>query len=129
MLRRFMNWTCAAYEPYRRRTETTSALDVRRRSDMVSALLLAGWLAAAPDAHADTISEWNLITARTLEISKAGTGLAHSRVYAMVHGAMFDAVNAIERRYDAYAGDLEAPAGASPDAAAAVAAYTVLVDL
>ena len=59
----------------------------------------------------------------------AGTGLAHSRVYAMVHGAMFDAVNALERRYGAYAGDLEAVPGASPDAAATVAAHTVLVEL
>ena len=92
-------------------------------------MLLIGLLAAVPGAHADTIPDWNLITAKTLQTAKAGTGLAHSRVYAMVHGAMFDAVNAIDRRYQSYAADLKAPAGASPDAAAAVAAHTVLVEL
>ena len=96
---------------------------------LTSSVLLIGLFAAMPGAHADTIPEWNLITARTLQTAKAGTGLAHSRVYAMVHGAMFDAVNAIERRYHPYAADLEAASGASPDAAAAVAAHTVLVEL
>jgi hypothetical protein len=95
---------------------------------LTSCILLIGSLAAIP-AHADTIPEWNLIVAQTLQTAKAGTGLAHSRVYAMVHGAMFDAVNAIDRRYHAYAAELEAPLGASPDAAAAVAAHAVLVDL
>jgi PAP2 superfamily len=92
-------------------------------------MLFIGLLVAIPGAHAETIPEWNLITAQTLQTAKAGTGLAHSRVYAMVHGAMFDAVNAIDRRYRAYAADLEAASGASPDAAAAVAAHTVLVEL
>ena len=96
---------------------------------LTSSVFLIGLFAALPGAHADTIPEWNLITARTLQAAKAGTGLAHSRVYAMVHGAMFDAVNAIERRYQPYAAGLEAAPGASPDAAAAVAAHTVLVEL
>jgi len=101
----------------------------RRAGWLTSSLLLIGLLAAVPGAHANPIVEWNLITAQTLQTAKAGTGLAHSRVYAMVHGAMFDAVNAIERRYYAYAADLTATPGASPDAAAAVAAHTVLVEL
>ena len=81
---------------------------------LTSSVLLIGLLAAVPGAHADTIPDWNLITATTLQTAKAGTGLAHSRVYAMVHGAMFDAVNAIDRRYQSYAADLEAAPGASP---------------
>jgi hypothetical protein len=96
---------------------------------VTSSVLLIGLLAAMPAAHADTIPDWNLITAQTLQTARAGTGLAHSRVYAMVHGAMFDAVNALDRRYHAYAAEFEAPPGASPDAAAAVAAHTVLVEL
>ena len=47
----------------------------------------------------------------------------------MVHGAIFDAVNAIERRYHSYAEDLKAAPGASQDAAAAAAAHTVLAEL
>lgn len=92
-------------------------------------VLLIGLLTAVPEAHADTIPDWNLITAKALQTAKAGTGLAHSRVYAMVHGAIFDAVNAVDRRYQSYAADLDALPGASQDAAAAVAAHTVLVDL
>src|SRR5882672_11114733 len=90
---------------------------------------LIGLLIAVPGAHADTIPDWNLITAKAVQTAKAGTGLAHSRVYAMVHGAMFDAVNAVDPRYQSYAADLDALPGASQDAAAALAAHTVLVDL
>ena len=93
---------------------------------LTSSVLLVGLLTALPGAHADTIPDWNLITAKALQTAKAGTGLAHSRVYAMVHGAMFDAANAIDRRYQSYAADLEAPPGAAQDAAAAVAAHMVL---
>src|SRR5262245_7998805 len=96
---------------------------------LTSLVLLVELFTAVPSAHADTIPDWNLITAKALQTAKAGTGLAHSRVYAMVHGAMFDAVNAIDRRYQSYAADLNAPLGACPDTAASVAAHTVLVDL
>ena len=101
----------------------------RKAGCLTASVVLGGWLAVGPAAHADTIPEWNLITAETLQTAQAGTGLAHSRVYAMVHGAMFDAVNAVERRYHPYAADLEAAAGASPDAAATTAAHAVLVEL
>jgi hypothetical protein len=96
---------------------------------LTSSVLLVGLLTGVPGVHADTIPDWNLITAKALQTANAGTGLAHSRVYAMVHGAMFDAVNAIDRRYQSYAADLEAPPRAAQDAAAAVAAHTVLMDL
>jgi hypothetical protein len=92
-------------------------------------VLLIGLLATVSGSHADTVPDWNLITAKMLETAKAGTGLAHSRVYAMVHGAIFDAVNAIDHRYHSYAADLEVAPGASQEAAAAVAAHTVLVEL
>jgi hypothetical protein len=90
------------------------------------ALVLLG---GVPGAHADVIPDWNLVTAKTLQTAKAGGGLAQSRVYAIVHGAMFDAVNAIDRRYQPYVGDLKVVPGASQEAAAAVAAHTVLVEL
>jgi hypothetical protein len=92
-------------------------------------VLLIGALSAPSGARADIVPDWNLITANALQTAKAGTGLAQSRVYAMVHGAMFDAVNAVDRRYHSYAADLKAPPGACPDAAAAVAAHAVLMEL
>ena len=96
---------------------------------LATSVLLIGALSAPSGARADIVPDWNLITANALQTAKAGTGLAHSRVYAMVHGAMFDAVNAVDRRYHPYAADLKAPPGACPDAAAAVAAHAVLMEL
>jgi len=51
------------------------------------------------------------------------------RQLAMVHTAMHDAVNSIIGKYEVYAVKAAAPAGASTDAAAASAAYAVLVRL
>ena len=50
-----------------------------------------------------------------------------TRTLAMVQVAVHDALNAISRRYDAYYFEGSADAGASPDAAVAAAAHTVLV--
>jgi hypothetical protein len=47
----------------------------------------------------------------------------------MVHAAIYDAINAIDRRHTAYAVDITATPGASIDAAAAAAAYGVLTKL
>jgi hypothetical protein len=91
--------------------------------------LVLGCLAAFPSAYADTIPDWNLITAQTLQTARAGGGLNQSWVYAMVHGAMFDAVNAIDRRYHSYAADLKSGPGLSQDTAAAAAAHAVLTAL
>jgi hypothetical protein len=55
--------------------------------------------------------------------------LHESRIYAMMHVAIHDAVNAIDRRSRPYALDVQAEPGASPDAAVAAAARTVLVAL
>src|SRR6059058_1380171 len=52
-----------------------------------------------------------------------------SRNVALVHAAIYDAVNAIDRRHTVYAVDVKAPPGASREAAAATAAYGVLSKL
>lgn len=52
-----------------------------------------------------------------------------ARAMAMMHVAMFNAVNTIERRYVSYAFEGQAPTGASANAAAASAAHAVLVKL
>ena len=53
--------------------------------------------------------------------------LHESRIYAMMHVAIHDALNAIDRRSRPYAFDVQAEAGASPEAAVAAAARGVLV--
>ena len=50
-------------------------------------------------------------------------------MYAMMHIAIHDALNAINRKYQPYAYDKKAESGASPDAAVAAAAHGVLVPL
>ena len=45
----------------------------------------------------------------------------------MMHAAIHDALNAIERRFQPYALDAQAPAGASTEAAVAAAAHDVLL--
>ena len=52
--------------------------------------------------------------------------LHESRMMAMMHVAIHDALNAIDRRYQPYAFDGRAPADASTDAAVATAAHDVL---
>ena len=62
-------------------------------------------------------------------ISPTGNPLHESQMYAMVHVAIHDALNAIDRRSRPYAFDGHADARASPDAAVAAAARDVLVTL
>jgi hypothetical protein len=87
-------------------------------------------------AHAPTPStgspvyDWNQHTAeaaRTSGISPALDPLHESRLYAMVHIAIHDALNSIDRRFEPYAFDITAKPSASPDAAVATAAHDVLV--
>ena len=51
------------------------------------------------------------------------------RYYTIMHIAMFDAVNSIQRRYTPFFSDVPASSGASSEAAAAQAAHDVLVAL
>ena len=69
---------------------------------------------------AELVIEWNRV------LFSVAPGLAVLRPAAMVHIAMFDAVNAIERAYTPYRFEVRASRGASPEAAAAQAAHDVL---
>ena len=70
--------------------------------------------------------EWNQILQDT--IPGAG-GVMAPRFFSMVHIAMFDAINAIEREFDPYHVRLRDRGRGSPEAAAAQAAHDVLVAL
>jgi hypothetical protein len=89
-------------------------------------------VALAPLALGDAVTDWNAnagVAATSACISPAGDPLHESRIYAMMHVAIHDALNAIDRRTRPYVFDLQAEAGASPDAAVAAAARDVLVPL
>jgi len=81
-------------------------------------------------AAADAVVTWNdnaakAATAACLHMS--GNGLVEARMYAMVHAAVHDAVNAIDRRSRPYAFRARVSAPVSSDAAVAAAARDALV--
>jgi hypothetical protein len=85
---------------------------------------------AATAAHAhgrrsdpEVVIEWNQI----LEGVLPAGGLTPPRHYAMVHIAMFDAINSITRTHRPYRTSVWAPWGASAEVAAAQAARDVIV--
>jgi VCPO second helical-bundle domain len=86
----------------------------------------------APPAGGDAVTVWNAnagVAATAACLAPLNNPLHESRIYAMMHVAIHDAVNAIDRRSRPYALDAQAEAGASPDAAVAAAARDVLVAL
>jgi hypothetical protein len=74
-------------------------------------------------AFADAITQWNSIMLNTIS---SQSPQAQSRLAAITHLAMFEAVNAVTNNYKPYLGQINAPPQASPDAAAIAAAYRVL---
>src|SRR5690606_14451845 len=89
---------------------------------VLSACVLPG---AYADDGGDVITEWNELLQTNLAVSP----LLNPRHYAMMHIAMFNAVNSIEQRYGPYRAEVPATPGASAEAAAAQAAHDVLVAL
>src|SRR5216683_2394504 len=75
---------------------------------------------------ANEVLQWNETTIKAIEANGQSNVVA-TRTLAMVQGAVHDALNAINRRYDAYYFEGPADPAASPDAAVAAAAHTVLV--
>ena len=78
--------------------------------------------------RADTVSDWNVKAGQIVVESKMGTPPA-IRVMAVVQTAVYDAVNAITRRYPAPTAQPKPAPGASIDAAVAAANRTTLAKL
>ena len=76
-------------------------------------------------ARADVVLDWNAIAVSTV-VSQGQSPFAQARFMAITQLAVFEAVNAITGDYKPYLGTITAPAGASADAAAIAAAYSVL---
>ena len=100
---------------------------------MTIGLMLSCVMAAfAAPAGGDAVTDWNANAGEAATaacIAPLGNPLHESRMYAMTHIAIHDALNAIDRRSRPYAFDMQAEAGASRDAAVAAAARGVLVPL
>jgi hypothetical protein len=101
---------------------------------IAAAALMA--VAAPATAHRSVrsyaVSAWNANAGKAALaacISPSDDPLHESRLYAMAHIAIHDALNAIDRRSRPYAFSTSAKRGTSPDAAVAAAARDVLVAL
>jgi hypothetical protein len=76
----------------------------------------------------DAVTEWNVRSGEIVVEARLGAQPAH-RVLAIVHTAVYEAVNAITRRYRSSYMQLEVAADASVDAAVAAASRTTLVSI
>src|SRR5712675_1149406 len=85
--------------------------------------------AAVSSSQPDQVIQWNRTLLGVLQTPGAQASTVHpTRSMAIVHLAIYDAVNAIVGGNAAYL-PLHAPRSASPDAAAAAAAHTVMLSL
>ena len=82
-------------------------------------------LSATQVARADVVTDWNQTAVRATEIAGAPVPV-QMRMMAIVHAAIFDAVNSIERKYTPYEVEVSAAPGASPEAAGAAGAHGIL---
>jgi len=84
-------------------------------------------LLCAPFAHADAVTDWNSILGDV--VADVPNPAAAGRTAVIAQVAVFEAVNSIVGDYMPYRSRINAPADASPDAAAIAAAHAVLVQL
>lgn len=96
------------------------------RTRFLAAALCLGF--ALSRASADIVTDWNATLEASMRnpVPSADTQL---RAAAIVHVAIFDAVNGIANKYTPLRVTTSAPLGASAEAAAAQAAYTTLANL
>lgn len=100
---------------------------MRRLGRMLMILMCVAVLPLG-QAAADVVTDWNNVTLDTIRATKLNPPRA-TRALAMVHIAIFNAVNGITWGYQPYGHWRPAPPNASVSAAAAEAAYTVLAAL
>lgn len=100
-----------------------------RKTTLWAAILVAtigggrAWAQPATTGASAVVYEWNQLVQDTVPTPH---GVLTPRFFALMHIAMFDAINVIERAFEPYLTYSIEPAG-SPEAAAAQAAHDVLV--
>jgi len=96
------------------------------RTNALRVLAVCGFFSVPAPARADVVTDWNELAFRVSLIGGASSQNA-GRVAAMVHAAVFDALNGIDRRYAAiHVAPPDSCVGASRPAAAVQAAYEIL---
>ena len=108
---------------------------MRTRLSFVAVLVLLVLLQSsrtrgATESNGEVIIQWNQVLSDTLKVAGVQPPTVRvERSYAMLHIAMFDAVNSIEQEYSPYYVQVRSSKGASGEAAAAQAAHDVLTAL
>ena len=110
-------------------TQFTLAGRVRAAGLLMVAVAVTA-LAAPALARADTVTQWNLYATDALIGTAAQAPTVSVLHLAMVQGAVYDAVNAIDGGHEGYllSSRIATPFD-SKDAAAAAAAYRVLLNI
>lgn len=96
------------------------------RAAAVSAVALAAVAASVAPARADTVTDWNANASTAIVVTAGQPPPVAVLSFAMVQGAVYDAVNAIDRGHRSYLPQPAPTPAASEDAAAATAAHNVL---
>ncbi len=84
-------------------------------------------LVAASLSAQSVVVQWNAIASTTIVTNAKEVSVASGVWFAYVHLAVFDAVNAIDHRFQPYLFTTNPSAGANQDAAAVAAAHRILV--
>jgi hypothetical protein len=102
---------------------------IKSKTSSIQRALLAATAAMTmpPAAYSDMVTDWNEIAIQTFPSTVLGP--THARFLGIVHAAIYDAINAIDRKHQVYAIEIKAPLGASMEAAAATAAHDTLIKL
>src|SRR6266849_7576563 len=84
-------------------------------------------LMAISGSAQNAVVQWNAIASTTIVTNAKEASVASGVWFAYVHLAAFDAVNAIDHRFQPYLFTANPPAGANKEAAAVAAAHRILV--
>ncbi len=92
---------------------------------VIAAALVA--LVSPTVARADAVTDWNLIASNAIVVTAGQPPPVSALSFAMVQAAVYDAVNAIDRTHQPYLPEPPSNPTDSKEAAAATAAFRVLV--
>jgi hypothetical protein len=104
-------------------------------SSTIVAVCLTGTALAATEPPHNAVTAWNDFAARVMAQSEAPNPLgevnavSETRIFAMMHAAIHDALNSIEARYAQYTNVADVAPCARAEAAVATAAHDILVRL
>jgi membrane-associated phospholipid phosphatase len=99
-----------------------------KTSTLLRPIVMFATLSLGSVAAANVVTDWNTAALCAIRANRTAPPVA-SRALAILHVAIYDAVNGISRTHEPYAVESAMPASASSKAAASAAAHRVLVTL